>query len=411
MQPTNIGKIASSIVVILLLQIACSQGGLEITAPAVALPSLVPLATLPATAVGTAVPSPTLKPLLPPTNTPLVTQTPTAIAEETPTPLPISLPPTSTTTPVTTPIDRRCPDPAPPRPDYDRLNLGAQPWATLSANPAEISSHFTFIKPVPGGGRTIINKSFPYGSDGGNRYLLHNGIDISGAFDMPVFAVADATVVVAQEDELERFGWRCDWYGQLVILELDETWLDQPLYVLYGHVLDIAVEVGQHVAQGETLAEVGIGGAAISPHLHLEVRVGRNTFDATQNPMLWIDPGPTRGIVVGRLVDPDGRPWHGVTLTLIREEKDELEFINTYSYMSDSQNLINPDQYWAENFLFADVVPGKYQLFTEVQGIQYRQAVTVTGGEISFAEIVTDPYKTPTPTPEVSATPTSTLDP
>ncbi len=169
---------------------------------------------------------------------------------------------------------------------------------------------------MPGGGRTLINQRFPYGWDENGRLLLHNGVDIAEELGTPVLAVADGTVVVAQEDLNAWYGWRCDWYGHLVVLELDQQWQDQPVYALYGHVLNIKVEAGQRVVRGEPLAEVGFGGAATNPHLHFELRVGENQFGATRNPMLWIEPGSTRGVIVGRLIDPEGRPWQGVPLAL-----------------------------------------------------------------------------------------------
>jgi murein DD-endopeptidase MepM/ murein hydrolase activator NlpD len=266
-------------------------------------------------------------------------------------------------------------------------------------------AHFDFIKPVPGGGRTIINKTFPYGSDGDGRYLLHNGIDIAGELGMPVLAVADGTVVVSQADESELYGWRCDWYGHLVVLELDQTWQGQPIYVLYGHVLGLTAEVGQHVDQGEPVAEVGIGGAATVPHLHLEVRVGTNEFGSTRNPMLWINPGPTRGVLAGRLIDPQGRPWQGVVVTLVSADEAETEFINTFTYQGDPQKLINPDERLAENFVFADMRPGEYTLYVKLQGVEYRQQVEIIEGELTAVELVTEPYKTPTPTVEAPPTP------
>ncbi|MCA9942588.1 MAG: peptidoglycan DD-metalloendopeptidase family protein [Anaerolineales bacterium] len=343
-------------------------------------------------------PSPTWTPsataTAPPTATPPPTQTNTA------TPLP-----TNTATPTAVPINRRCPEEAPVRPAYTRYFLAAEPWPQPQGSAI---AHFDFVKPVPGGGRTIINKTFPYGSDGDGRYLLHNGIDIAGELGMPVLAVADGTVVVAQADDNELYGWRCDWYGHLVVLELDQTWQGQPIFVLYGHVLGLSVEVGQHVQQGEPVAEVGVGGAATVPHLHLEVRVGSNEFGSTRNPMLWIDPGTTRGVVAGRLLDPQGRPWQGVVVTLVDSSESEPIFINTYSYQGDPQNLINPDELLAENFVFADVRPGEYTLYVKLQGVEYRQPVQVVEGALTTVELITEPYKTPTPTPEASPTPEET---
>jgi len=217
-------------------------------------------------------------------------------------------------------------------------------------------------------------------------------------------AVADGTIVVSQSDENELYGWRCNWYGQLVVLELDQQWQGQPIYVLYGHILNRIVEVGQRVQQGEPLAEVGVGGVSTVAHLHLELRVGSNEFASSRNPMLWIEPGPTRGVLAGRLLDPLGRPWQGVVLTLIDGSGDEPQFINTWSYQGDPQDLINPDEVLAESFVFADVRPGEYILYVKLQGVEYRQPVQVIAGELTTVELITEPYKTPTPTPDLPPT-------
>ena len=358
------------------------------------LPTLVPPAVLP-----TAPPSPT--PPLPETATPLPTETAVSTATALPTEtVPPTLPPTHTPLPTATLLpsptplviaaDRACPDPPPLKPEYNRFFLSPNIWPTPDV--ANRAAHFWLSKPLPGGGRLLINQTYPYGYDGNGRYLLHNGIDVAEELGTPVLAVADGTVVVAQSDFNALYGWRCDWYGELVVIELDETWLGQPMYALYGHVLNINVEVGQRVTRGEPVAEVGFGGAALVPHLHFELRIGENSFESTRNPMLWIAPGSSRGVIAGRITDPDGRPWQGVVVTLIGPDGEDT-LINTFSYLDDPRNLINPDELMAENFVFSDLLPGEYVLYAKLQEVEYRVPVTVTAGELSFADIITEPLK------------------
>ncbi|MCA9960672.1 MAG: peptidoglycan DD-metalloendopeptidase family protein, partial [Anaerolineales bacterium] len=232
--------------------------------------------------------------------------------------------------------------------------------------------------------------------DGAGLLLLHNGVDSADPLGTPVLAAAAGTVVVAQDDYNEWYGWRCDWYGHLVVIEHDQRWFGQPVYTLYGHVLNINVEAGQHVETGEQVAEVGFGGAATAPHLHFEVRVGSNEFGSTRNPMLWVYPGDTRGVIAGRLLDPDGRPWQGVALSLISDEGEVVA--TTWSYLDDPLHYINSDEGLAENFLFSDVVPGTYVIYTKLQDVEYQQPVLVTAGELVTTAITTEPFKTPTPT-------------
>lgn len=340
----------------------------EIPAPQATV-TAIPTQTASATATATETASPT------------ATATATATASNTPTRLPQAEP---------------CPENAPERPEYNRYYLSGERWP----EPAGASDHFWLSKPLPGGGRLLTNQWFPYGYDA-VRYLLHNGTDVAEDLGTPVLAAADGTIVVAGSDENELWGWRCNWYGNLVVLQLDDEWQEQPVYVLYGHVLNIAVEVGQKVVRGEQLAEIGLGGAATVAHLHLEVRVGENNFASTRNPMLWFDPA-TRGVIAGRLVDPEGRPWQGVGISAVQIEGDG-EIINTWSYLDDPLNLINPDEELAENFVFSDLRPGNYRLFIQLQGVEYTVTVEVTAGAVSTIEIVTEPFKAATPTAEATA--------
>ncbi len=239
----------------------------------------------------------------------------------------------------------------------------------------------------------------------------------------PVLAVADGTVIVAQSDERELYGWRCNWYGHLVVIQLDETWQDQPLFAVYGHVLNMVVTPGERVWRGQPVAEVGIGGAAIVPHLHFELRVGENSFNATRNPLLWISPGETRGVIAGRLIDPEGRPWQGHPVQVRRMEPaaappenagtdgsegaaataEGSETITAWTYLDDPQHIINPDEGFAENFVLSDLRPGVYEVQTTVQGETYRVTVEVIAGSVSPIELVTLPFKPPTPAPTSSS--------
>lgn len=368
----------------------------QLPAQAAVLPTLMPTA------------EPVVAAAVMPTDTavPTSTQIPTTTAAPVPTETPPTLAATATDVVTAVPINRTCPDPIPLKPVYGRYIVSDIVWPT--PDPALAAAHFWLAKPTPGGGRFLINQNFPYGYDLNGRLLLHNGVDSSEPLGTPVLAVADGTVIVAQDDMNEWFGWRCDWYGHLVVIELDQTFQGQPLYALYGHVLNITVEAGQRVQTGDQVAEVGLGGAATAPHLHFELRAGVNEFTATLNPMLWLNPGDTRGVIAGRLLDPEERPWHGVGLSLIGLNEDAGSG-NTWSYLDDPLHYVNPDPGYAENFVFADVKPGEYEIYTELQGVTYRVPVQVVAGQISTVEIVTELYKTPTATP--LATETATVTP
>jgi murein DD-endopeptidase MepM/ murein hydrolase activator NlpD len=281
-----------------------------------------------------------------------------------------------------------CPDPPPEKPEYQHNILSPQAWPTPDT--AVPQPHFWLIDPVQGGRKPLANGYYPYGWDGDGRFLLHNGADMPQDLGTLLLAAATGTVVVAGSDAEALYGWRCDWYGQLVIIELAETWQGQPVYLLYGHIRNIQVEVGERVQPGQVIAEIGVEGVSAVPHLHLEIRIGSNDFAATRNPMLWLAPLPDTGVVAGRLVDGEGRPWQGTRITLISGSGDEPQYLYTFTYLDDPQHLIHPDEGLAENFVFADLPPGRYTLFASLEGVEYRQPLEVRAGEVTVAEVVSE---------------------
>ncbi len=324
-------------------------------------------------------PSPSLSPT--PLSSALPPSTPSPPPPATPTPRP---------TPVSTPtVDRACPNPPPEKPAYNRGSTAAAPWPTPDA--AVPLPHFWLRDPISGGRKPFEQSYYPYGWDSDGRYLLHNGADMPRPLGTPLLAAAPGTVIVAGDDTEALYGWRCNWYGLLVVIELEEKWQGQPVYALYGHIQNIQVTPGQRVQPGDVVAEIGVEGVSLVPHLHLEVRVGANTFGSTRNPLLWLAPFPETGVLAGRLVDEAGRPWQGIRLTLIDTSGAEMAFTSSFSYLGDPQNLANPDEALAENFAFADMPPGNYTLFTQVAGVEYRLPVEIVAGEVTAVEIITAP--------------------
>lgn len=370
-------RLSAVLPLLLLLLSACAAPNAPPPAPT---GTAVVLAAVPATPVAATATPPAL-----PTPRPTTTPLPPATASPTATP---TTPATPTPDPA---VGLPCPDPAPVKPDYAAYTLTADPWPTPDA--AAALPPLSLGNPLPTAGR---NAGYPYGSDGSGRYLLHNGLDMADADDALAVAPAEGEIVLARDDIDELFGWRCDWYGQIVVLRLDERHDGQPVYVLFGHVRDVQVVEGQRMARGEPLAREGTAGVATVAHLHLEVRVGANTFGATRNPLLWLEPWSGSGVVAGRLVDPDGRAWQGVTVTLI---DDDGALLNTFTYLDDPDHLIRPDPALGENFVFGPVAEGRYTAFVEVQGEEYRRTVEVSDGQLTTLEIVTAPYRTPTPAP------------
>ncbi len=202
----------------------------------------------------------------------------------------------------------------------------------------------------------------------------------------PVLAVAPGTIIVAGSDQTRVYGLKPNFYGQLVVVQLDKEFHGQPVFVLYGHLSRVMARVGQRVDTGDVLGEVGMTGVAIGPHLHFEVRVGANTYAHTRNPELWLKPLPGHGTIAGVLLDAQGNPIPEVVINFHRAEEPDERWRETWTYASDE---VNPDDEWEENFVMGDVPAGDYVLKVSVGGRLYTQKVNVRAGATSFVTIET----------------------
>jgi hypothetical protein len=200
----------------------------------------------------------------------------------------------------------------------------------------------------------------------------------------PVLAVASGTVIVAGTDQAEVHGLQPDFYGQLVVVQLDREFHGQPVFVLYGHLSRVMARVGQRVTTGDVLGEVGMTGVAIGPHLHFEVRVGANTYSDTRNPELWLKPLPGHGTIAGQLLDVQGNPILEAVINFHRAEEPDRRWRETWTYVSDE---VNPDEEWGENFVMGDVPAGSYVLRTRIDGRLYTKEVEVEAGRTSLVSI------------------------
>lgn len=219
-----------------------------------------------------------------------------------------------------------------------------------------------------------------------NRFgNLHTGVDFPAPIGMPLLAVGSGRVIVAGDDARQIYGPRLNYYGQLVIIGMDVPPGSSPLYVLYGHLNQVTVSSGQRVSAGQRVGTVGMTGAAVGPHLHLEMRCGSLDFSATSNPILWMQPLMGRGIIAGRLVDSEGRPVKDDRLLVYRVDTDTQlwRVVRTYP----DQSLINSNDAWGENFALTDVPAGEYILVTGRGSGVVRTSVTVVSGRIAFVEI------------------------
>lgn len=106
----------------------------------------------------------------------------------------------------------------------------------------------------------------------------HRGIDIGNSVGTTVVAADGGTVIYAQDSEGN--------YGNFIKIKHDDGTV-----TCYAHLNKILVKVGDKVAQGEKIAEMGMTGRVTGPHLHFEVRPNGVT---PVNPTKYLSGKPAR---------------------------------------------------------------------------------------------------------------------
>jgi murein DD-endopeptidase MepM/ murein hydrolase activator NlpD len=255
-----------------------------------------------------------------------------------------------------------------------------------------------------------VDRSYPYGSTQEGLREPHHGVEFFNSRGTPVLAAAPGRVVVAGEDTATRYGPDKDFYGRLVVIEHDRSFLEQPVFSLYGHLESVQVAAGQRVETGDMLGTVGATGVAIGAHLHFEVRIGRNSYDATRNPELWLKPLPYDGrpqsVIAGRVEDATGRLLPEITVVIrpldTVSDQPRNRYVLTYA---ESEYGLNGDEELNENFAIGDVPPGTYVVSVSTTRF-YQQTITVRPGQIGWVQFVVNP---PLPQPP-TATPSPTAE-
>lgn len=93
------------------------------------------------------------------------------------------------------------------------------------------------------------------------------GVDFHAGNGTVIVASAAGTVVVSRDS-----GWN-GGYGQYIVIKHENG-----TQTLYAHLSGNVATEGQNVYQGQIIAYSGATGKSFGPHLHFEVRGGRNPF-------------------------------------------------------------------------------------------------------------------------------------
>ncbi len=320
------------------------------------------------------------------TSTPTATADPTLEADPTATdtvqPSATSTPePTDTAQPsaTSTPEPIETPDPS--------------PTLMPTNTPVDVLEHFILGRPVPeDAAGTVPSWVYLYGTTMNGNLEVHHGEEFVNPMGTPLLAVADGVVVVAGDDKRrlcgaagnQVCGARINFYGNLVVIRLDQLYEGQALFTLCGHMETIGVEVGQHVQTGDRIGTVGESGIALGPHCHFEVRLGTNDYAHTRNPILWMKPLPGDGVLAGLVQDDNGNPLRGLNVYLYEDNATHDYIRDTETYQRDENPPVNPDEALHENWAMGDLLAGKYVVRVKVGGSNYVKHITVEEGKLSF---------------------------
>jgi murein DD-endopeptidase MepM/ murein hydrolase activator NlpD len=233
-----------------------------------------------------------------------------------------------------------------------RPPLYSVPWA------ANEHDHFYFQRPI---GANEINwpvADYRYGGIFFGPNIVHTGVDIDAPAGTPVLAAAGGNVVWVGYGLFSVEGNMGDPYGLAVAIRHDFGYEGKRLYTIYAHMRAINVVKGEILKAGDQLGEVGETGATTGPHLHFEVRMGRNYFFDTRNPELWIAPPQGWGVLVGNISDKKGK-------LLSHKEVHVYAIDNKHDWTvrSYGPQVVNPDEYYQENLVLSDLPAGKYRLW------------------------------------------------
>lgn len=249
------------------------------------------------------------------------------------------------------------------------------PWAMSAYD------HFYFARPIAADNVNWPLAEYRYGGVFFAPDIVHTGVDIDAETGTPILAAGPGTVISADWGlYTEAPGNQADPYGQAVVVRHDFGYNDQTLYTVYAHMSQIIAIVGQHVESGDVLGLVGDTGATTGPHLHFEIRLGRNAFYNTFNPELWTAPPQGWGVLVGRVMDEKKKLINQIKVE-VRPMPYELPVRTVRTY---GEGAVNPDPYYQENLVLSDLPAGLYKITLVYNDKPQQTWVEIFPGQVSY---------------------------
>jgi murein DD-endopeptidase MepM/ murein hydrolase activator NlpD len=287
----------------------------------------------------------------------------------------------------------------------DNEDIGFEPPPEEVPLSPHANDHFWLVRPVDASANSASLFYYPFGSDGPrNDWRVHHGVDIPNPVGEGIRAGGSGTVFWAGDGAQVIEGSNIEIYpsyGNVVVIEHDFGYRGQKIWTLYAHMSSVLVEAGDYVEAGQIIGLIGGTGDVSGPHVHMEVRMGSNSYFAVYNPLLWIAPYVGHGVVAGRVTRPDGTLAEDGVVTLSQYGR-VVETTTTYISPKKPTSArgtwhVVSDPAWNENFVLGDVPEGTYQITAIVQGQRLTDEITVKAGTTNFITLGAEPAATPQP--------------
>lgn len=247
------------------------------------------------------------------------------------------------------------------------------PWA-LSPH-----DHFYFTRPIAADQVNWPLADYRYGFIYPGTQIVHTGVDIDARKGTPVLAAAPGTVIWVGYGLFSGTHNMMDPYGLAVAIRHDFGFNGKRLYTIYAHMDETTVQLMQVVKAGDQLGRVGETGNVTGPHLHFEVRVGRNDFFSSRNPELWLAPPQGWGVLVGRVLNDKGEMLHESTVEVNSISTGQTWYLATYG-----GRTIHYDDYYGENVAVSDLPAGRYRVWVSYEDGVYQHEVEIAPGRVTY---------------------------
>ena len=186
--------------------------------------------------------------------------------------------------------------------NWSSINYVSTETNSAPKGKASVSGNDTFVWPIDPDQYTVTSEFGPRSLDN------HKGMDFGAVKGTPVYSSCSGTVVQTYTQCTHNYAKNASCgcgggYGNHIVIDSGNG-----VGIIYGHLTDVLVNVGDEVQQGEQIGTVGSTGWSTGDHLHFEfitnditgvdskdyiVRSSMAGYGYSVNPRLFVDDGAT----------------------------------------------------------------------------------------------------------------------